>query len=235
MNRELFSMRANELARDALGYLASLGVSGSPVLDDEGMPIGMVSMRDLLRIDDDDVVEQHMSRPVVTVNEHNTIEDAAKLLGETGFHRLVVADEEGRAVGIISSLDIVRGLIGMPASHPPVFPHYDEDNHVIWTDDIVFELDRVEAAPDGPGVLALIHGGAGRLERMVWAEAAHNVRTRLIDMLSTPQDKFPMLQHWLDQGDLRFRAAFVADPGDREETVNALLAKTGRAPVPKGN
>lgn len=234
MNRELFSIRSVERARDALGYLVALGISGSPVLDQSGNPIGMVSIRNLLHAQEGDTVESYMTHPVVTIRDKSTIQEAARIQGETGYHRLVVVDEAGLAVGIVSALDVVRGLIGMPATHPPVFPHYDDTTALTWTDDTVLEFDRVEAAPDGPGVLVLIHGGAGKPERVVWAESTANVRTRLLDMLSTPQSKIPVLQHWLDQGQLRFRAAYQPDPVVREEVVRTVWAQEanhGRQPV----
>ena len=234
MNRELFSIRETEPARDALSYLLALGISGSPVLDQRGKPVGMVSIRNLLRAQEDETVARYMAHPVVTIRGKSTIQEAARLQGETGYHRLVVVDDTGEAVGLVSSLDVVRGLIGMPATHPPVFPHYDDTTALTWTDDTKLEFDRVEIAPDGPGVLVLIHGGAGNPERMVWAESTGNVRTRLLDMLSTPQSKIPALQHWLNQGQLRFRAAYQPDAAVREEAVRTLWAQQanhGREPV----
>lgn len=224
MNREMFSARPDETASDALHTLTALGLSGCPVLDDDGKPIGMIALSDLLRIGSKDTLGQHMSAPVVTVNQNNTIEDAARLLGETGFHRLVVVDAEGEAVGMLSALDVVRGLVGMPAFRPSVFPHYDHALGLTWTNDTVLDLERIEAAPDGPGILVLIHGGAGKPERMVWVESAQNVRKRLIDMLSAPAENPFALQHWLELGDLRFRAAAQADPGEREMIVQKLRA-----------
>lgn len=225
MNRELFSMRPTEPVHDALNYLIALGISGSPVLDEDGKPMGMVSARELLRAAQDDVIEQHMSRPVVTIRGRSTIHEAARIVGETGYHRLVVVDDEGHAVGIVSSLDVVRGLTGMPASHPPVFPHYDDDTALTWTDDTVLEFDRVEAAPDGPGVMVLIHGGAGQPERVVWAESTDNVRQRLIDILSEPRARIPALQQWLARGAIRFRAAAQADDAMREQVVRMVWAR----------
>jgi CBS domain-containing protein len=143
-------------------------------------------------------------------------------MGETGYHRLVVVDEHDRPVGIISSLDVIRGLVGLPASHPSVFPHLDKATGVQWTDDIVLELDRVEAAPDGPGVLVLVYGGAGLRERVVWAESTNNVRTRLIDMLSTPQDHVPVVKYWLGRGHLRFRASSLPEPELRDLVVSRV-------------
>lgn len=222
MNREMFSARPGETAKDALDHLTSLGLSGCPVLDEHGKPVGMIALSDLLRIGKKDTLGQHMSTPVVTVNQNNTIEDAARLLGETGFHRLVVVNAEGEAVGMLSALDVVRGLVGMPAFRPSVFPHYDHALDLVWTNDTVLDLDRVEAAPDGPGILVLIHGGAGKPERMVWVESAQNVRKRLIYMLSAPSDNPLALQHWLALGGLRFRAASQEDPGARELIVQKL-------------
>lgn len=222
MNREMVSARPSETAKDALHTLTTLGLSGCPVLDEEGKPVGMIALSDLLRIGSKDTLGQHMSTPVVTVNQNNTIEDAARLLGETGFHRLVVVDAEGGAVGMLSALDVVRGLVGMPAFRPSVFPHYDHTLGLTWTNDTVLDLDRIEAAPDGPGILVLIDGGAGKPERMVWVESAQNVRKRLIDMLSAPAENPLALQHWLALGGLRFRAASQADPGECEMIVRKL-------------
>jgi hypothetical protein len=230
MNRELFSLRPVELASDALRYLVALGVGGCPVLDDGGMPVGMISLSDLVNASSDVPVRERMSAPIASVREAATIREAATLLSETGYHRLVVVDEHGRAVGIVSSIDVVRGLVGMPARHPAVFPHYDERTHMAWTDDTELDFGRIEVAPDGPGVVALIHGGAGRHERVVWAEATQNVRTRLIDMLSSPQDRYPALQRWLDIGNLRFRAASQIDAVERRRVAEQLLRDAGKAP-----
>lgn len=228
-------MPATAPAREALHSLINMGLSGCPVLDDNGAPIGMVALSDLLAVGKQDMLGQHMSRPVVSVNANTTIEEAARLLGETGFHRLVVVDGDGHAVGMLSALDVVRGLVGMPAFHPAVFSHYDEALGLTWTNDTVLGFDRVEAAPDGPGILVLVHGGAGKPERTVWVESAQNVRKRLIDMLSMPEDNPLALQHWLEEKDLRFRAAAHPDPAARKSIVHKLRAGTARHALPKGN
>lgn len=43
MNRELLSVRSDDSSADVLNGLLALGISGSPVLDAEGRPTGMVS------------------------------------------------------------------------------------------------------------------------------------------------------------------------------------------------
>lgn len=222
MNREVFSARPNESASDARGYISALGISASPVVDDDGELVGMISLRDLIADRGGDRVRDRMSTPVVTVRSGSTIRRAAELIGESGFHRLVVVDFDGRPIGILSSLDVVRGLIGLPATHPPVFPHLDRETGVEWSDDTVLELDRVDVAPDGPGVLVLVYGGAGRRERVVWAEECLNVRARLIDILSRPRERAPIVQHWLERGDLRFRTAVIFDRDRRQAVVSTV-------------
>jgi CBS domain-containing protein len=160
-----------------------------------------------------------MTRPAAVVHEEAAIASAGRLLAETGYHRLVVVDHHGRAVGVVSALDVVRGLLGVPVVHPASFPHLDPRTGLVWTDDQPLVVDRLEAAPDGPGLIVLIHGGAGVPERVVWAESARNVYARLTDMLSTPQADHPALAFWLNRGPLRFRTAALSEDDLQRRTL----------------
>ena len=60
-----------------------------------------------------------VSRPVLTVSADADVEQAARLLAETDFHHLVVVDASGRAVGMISAVDFLRALEGMPRRSAP--------------------------------------------------------------------------------------------------------------------
>ena len=113
--------------------------------------------------------------------------EAARRLARTRYHRLIVVDGGGRAVGMVSALDVIRGLLGLPTPHPASFPHLDHETQFSWTDDLPLELEEIEAAPDGPGIVVLLHGGARVPERLVWAEASESVRGRLREMLTAAQ------------------------------------------------
>lgn len=225
MSRELFSLRPTESVDSALSYILALGITGAPVVTAYGELVGMVSLRDLLHDRHGDTVGERMNPIPVTVSARAPIAEAGKLLGETGYHRVIATDGSGRPVGIVSALDVVRGLLGMPAVHLATSPHYDAQTGVSWTDDRVLSLDRAEAAPDGPGVLALVRGGAGVEEAVVWVESANNVRRRLIDILSLPDRQSVQLRKVLALRDLRFRAADVDDPSQRERLVSSLLVR----------
>jgi CBS domain-containing protein len=226
MNPELFSFRSSEKKEDAFGYILALDITAAPVLGADREPIGMVSLRDLLAKRSATIVEECMRSPVVTIAENAAIDHAAHLLAEKGVHRLVAVDGAGRATGMVSALDVIRGLVGLPASHPSAFPHYDRATGVTFCDDTLLELSRLHVAPDGPGVLALISGGKGKPEHVVWAEASNNVRTRLYEMLSRPDDDDYVLRRLLRYTEgLRFRAALVPNAEKRARIAAAILSE----------
>jgi hypothetical protein len=172
-----------------------------------------------------------MSSPTAVVQGDALITEAARLLGETGYRHLVVVDADGHAIGMLSALDALRGVLGLPAPHPAAFPHLDLRAGAYFTDDAPLDSGHIDAAPDGPGVLALIHGVAGAADRVVWVESTNNVRSRLVDMLSTPQDDRPGLACWLARTDVRYRAASVADPATRQAVVERL--RQAASPLPR--
>lgn len=221
MNKELLSVRPASSAADALGYINAFEVTSVPVIGEEGAPIGVVSVRDLTGDLSGKLVTDLMSRPAVSVRDTASIQEAAQILCSTGLHRLPVVDVDENAVGMVSAIDIIRGLLGLPATHPPSFPHLDAQTGLIWTDDCEFSLDHVQSvAPDGPGVFALIRGGVGLAELIVWAEACANVRARLLDLMSTPQP-YPV-SNLQDTGRLRFRCAMVSDPERRRRAMSVI-------------
>jgi len=108
-------------------------MSGVPVVDAVGRPIGVVSKTDLLRhlhergdtvelrpIDADvDIGFHHLGMERTTVSEimmpvvfalsHDVpITQAAALMASEGVHRLPIVGATGTVVGILSALDIVR-------------------------------------------------------------------------------------------------------------------------------
>ncbi len=234
MNRELFSLRVDDDAADALGYILALGITAAPVLDDQHRPVGVVSFRDLLPHRVGAKVSERMTSPAITVAEQTSIEQAASLIAERGVHRVVVVNGEGLAVGVASSIDLIAGLLGLPAKHPDTFPHYDRKRGITWTDDTLLDMDRVGAAPDGPGVFVLVAGGKGKPERPVWCEASSNVRTRLYDLLSRPQDENAELKRVMDlyHGGIRFRASGITSSDARSRVAESVMAEVRALPGP---
>lgn len=230
MNRETLMFPAELTVEEALADLAALGVSGAPVVDAAGKPIGVVSWRDLVSGSRTASISERMTTPVITAAGGETIAHAADLLAERGIHRLFVVDGQGALIGALSIIDVLRALTGKPVRHPAAFPHLRNASGVTWTDDEPFEVTAAEAAPDGPGVLLLIESVVGERDDVVLVETPASVRARLVELLSVPQSDRPDLARLLEHPSrLRFRAAAVEDDARRGAIARALRARAERA------
>jgi CBS domain-containing protein len=97
-------------------------ISGLPVVDQDGVLVGVVSQTDLLHARTTEalwrawpglVVRHLMTQPAVSVTSDVTIEDAARLMEEHRIHRLVVTAEDGETpIGVVSVSDLVRPMAG---------------------------------------------------------------------------------------------------------------------------
>ncbi len=124
---------------DAQKLLAARGVSGAPVVDEAGQPIGVVSQSDLVRHQAQRMTAGQAGRFYSDMDEYQDIADlpvdrsqtpvrelmtphvysvqrdasaaaAASIMRERRIHRLLVT-ERGRLVGVVSSLDLLRVVV----------------------------------------------------------------------------------------------------------------------------
>ncbi len=90
--------------------------NGSVVVAEDDQLVGILTTTDFVRIvaerkpKDETPVSAYMSTDVVTVDPQDSINDAADVMLENGFHHLpVVAEEEG-VVGIVTTTDLAAYL-----------------------------------------------------------------------------------------------------------------------------
>ncbi len=95
------------------------GVSGLPVVDQDGALVGVVSQTDFMHLGNPDVrslihhkasgirVGEVMSRPPVTVLLATPLVEAARRMVDEHVHRVVVVDDDQRPVGVLSAMDFV--------------------------------------------------------------------------------------------------------------------------------
>lgn len=83
-------------------------ISAVPVLDPEGRPVGIVSLKDLNAsgIKDGTPVSQLMTEKVYTVPLYEKISIAARVMRNHQIHRVVVT-HEGRVEGMLSAFDLL--------------------------------------------------------------------------------------------------------------------------------
>jgi CBS domain-containing protein len=117
-------------------------ISAIPIVNQQGIPIGIVSESDLLLKErrheletshdllhvqkrrherakaDGTVASEVMTSPAITVASDTSLSQAARLMQEQNVRRLVVVDERGRIAGIVSRSDLLQ-----------VFLRTDEELH----------------------------------------------------------------------------------------------------------
>jgi CBS domain-containing protein len=94
-------------------------VSGLPVVDHDGLLMGVISQTDFVHLDNPEVrnlireassgipVSEVMSRPALTVLLTTTLLEAARLMVQERVHRVVVVDGERHPLGVLSAIDFV--------------------------------------------------------------------------------------------------------------------------------
>lgn len=104
----------------ALTVLDEADISALPVRTSEGGYRGVLSRTDISRLrlfklveergsTDNILVGEVMNRtPPVYVTEDTPIQEAVRIMHRRGIHRLFVANQSRRLVGVISSSDIMR-------------------------------------------------------------------------------------------------------------------------------
>ena len=99
-------------------------ISGMPVVDADGLLVGVISETDVVRARATEHlwsrwpglrVRHLMHAPVLTADRQMGIEEAAVLMERAHVHRLVVVDErQVLPIGVISTSDLVRALARRP-------------------------------------------------------------------------------------------------------------------------
>jgi hypothetical protein len=228
VNPDLFFLGPRATMALARECMLILGISGIPILDDEGRPAGIISLRDLVRSDEEGRVESFMTTPVKTVAESAKVEDAAHMLADTGLHRLVVVDDDGRAVGMVSTLDAIRALCGMAIHFPERFQHRDKATGLEWHGDYDLTAENLDMAPEQPGLIVLRYGLPGVPEVPIWVGLSDDIRGTLTKMIEDPTDVDPLFASWGQRvhKHCRFRTAVVEDDAKRAEALSAIRATT---------
>jgi len=98
---------------DAVNVMIDRSVGGLPVIDPEGIVVGIITERDIVRLVGDSVsgdkVRDVMSRRVSTAPPDMPIDTAARTMIDSGFRRLPVVTDS-YVCGIITATDIMRYL-----------------------------------------------------------------------------------------------------------------------------
>ena len=120
MSRDVLCVTADVPIQALIHLLVERRVSGVPVVDGDGHPVGVVSKTDIAQLDDGEaqgrvvgnirVVGDIMMPIAFTVVESASLSQCAALMAYEGVHRIPVVSVTGQVIGIISALDVARWL-----------------------------------------------------------------------------------------------------------------------------
>lgn len=141
MTRKVISVSEDTNIEDLCGLLYEARITGAPVVDSEGMLVGIVSkddivgayfrerggeeaagMQHLLEISRDEAagarpsraartVADIMTRDVVTATEDTPVTEICDIMVTKGIHRVPVV-REGGVLGIVSALNVLEAFLG---------------------------------------------------------------------------------------------------------------------------
>lgn len=139
MKKDVVSIHADATIRDAAQIFVKKHVGLLPVIDDDGKPVGVVGLRDMLTLELPDFVNfvndmdfvqdfgavestrpspaalarsvKKLMKPAVTVPQDCGLLRAYALMLQHNLHDLVVVGEDGRLAGIASRVDIGRAIL----------------------------------------------------------------------------------------------------------------------------
>jgi CBS domain-containing protein len=139
MSEGVLSVRTDASVLEAARLLVNCRVSAMPVVDEAGIMRGIVSEADLMGDAEDYLgafdgrpsrkVADLMTRDVITASEDTPIAQIAHLMKGRNIKRVPIL-RNGTVVGIVSRVDILRGLISLSNDRDEVHPTYRRDEEL---------------------------------------------------------------------------------------------------------
>jgi CBS domain-containing protein len=122
MRRDVFTIREDRSVSELIDLLVREHIHGCPVVDGDGMLVGVVTQQDVFfsgategvggespRRARDLVVRDLMTSPAVSATEDTEVRELCRLMQRLRIHRVPIV-KDGRVTGIVSSLDILGEL-----------------------------------------------------------------------------------------------------------------------------
>ena len=111
MTRKVCTIHPEASVQEVAQLLSRERISGAPVINADGMIIGIVTEADIIsKVDREGLrVADIMSHEIIAVQEETPVNEIAKLLAERRIKRVPVLCN-GKPVGIVSRADIVDAV-----------------------------------------------------------------------------------------------------------------------------
>ncbi len=171
-----FSLTADHTLGEADALMAKFRISGVPIIDTDGILIGIITNRDMK-------FEEDMTRSIADVmtRDHlvtgrigTTLEEAKAILHANKIEKLPIVDDEGHLRGLITIKDIEKAL---------TYPHSAKDEHgrLLCAAAIGATADVLDRAG------ALVNAGVDALV----LDSAHGHSENILKKVSLVKEHFP--------------------------------------------
>ena len=127
MNKIVVTVQPHHTLREAARRMTRHNVGAAVVIDADQPGPGILTERDLMYSSgagenpDDELVADHLSSHLIYAQADWPLEQAAKEMVRNAFRHVIVLDDGGEVVGILSMRDIVRCWTGEKVS-----PRFDD-------------------------------------------------------------------------------------------------------------
>jgi CBS domain-containing protein len=112
MTSDLETVRPDTLVETAAGRMLEKDIGSVLVVDDDGGVAGILTTTDFVQIvaerkpKDETPVETYMTTDVLTTDAQEPIETVANRMLEAGIHHMPVVEDDGTAIGIVTTTDL---------------------------------------------------------------------------------------------------------------------------------
>ena len=125
MNKDVLKLSLGTQTRDAATMLRSYETDDIIVIDKERFPVGIVTDEDILsKVSDATVyaeattLEEIMSKPVITISEKATLQEALHIMRDSNVRKLPVVSKKNFVVGMILQSTIANAIRDATATTP---------------------------------------------------------------------------------------------------------------------
>ena len=125
MNKDVLMLGERTQTRDAATMLRSYETDDIIVVDKDKFPVGIVTDEDILsKVSDATVyaeatrLEQIMTKPLITINEKSTLQDALHIMRDSNVRKLPVVSKKNLVVGMIFQSTIANAIRDATATTP---------------------------------------------------------------------------------------------------------------------
>ncbi|MFP4629015.1 MAG: IMP dehydrogenase [Halobacteriales archaeon] len=143
--RDVVTADPDQTVEDVDRMMERAGVSGAPVVADDGEVLGIISGTDIrpyLEVGERDAVREAMTDEVITAGEDVTVREALELMYDHKIERVPIVDDDNRLVGLVTMQNILQRR-----EHPDAVR--DRDGMLrVGVAVGPFELDRAAAADE---------------------------------------------------------------------------------------